>query len=164
MKSLTAGKLLRVVIWMVWLSACAPVTAYTQPNTAVNVPSPTVPAPAATPNTPLPLRPTDIPPTDLPSNSASTEVPGLAPANPSIPVRIDEPQDDAVVQASLLQIKGEANPGTVLSINDEIVLVDSSRKFSAQIQLDEGLNVIEIIASDDQGNQESRYLSITYEP
>lgn len=164
MKSLTTGKLLTVVLWIIWFSACTPVAVQTQPTTEVKISTllDTAPAEILNPTSPSPAAIDH--PTDLPSIPDSTSLPTENPSNPLIPVTIHEPEDDAVVQDSLILIKGEANPGTVLSINDEIVLVDTTRKFIVPIQLEEGLNILEIIASDEQGNQESQYLSITYEP
>ena len=110
--------------------------------------------------------PTADAPTLSPRSTAAFDQP-VIPAEPWIgplSVRINTPQDDAVVSSPLLEISGEADEGIVLSINDEIVLVGKDRSFQVQLQLDEGLNVIEVTASDLSGKQETGYLTLTFDP
>lgn len=78
-------------------------------------------------------------------------------------VIITKPSDNDVVSTSPVRIEGEANPGTVISLNDALVAVDASHKFSVQIPLQSGLNTIEIVASDEQGNQEYGFLTLSLE-
>lgn len=70
------------------------------------------------------------------------------------------PGDELVLPASSVEIAGRANPGTVISFNDRVVVPGDDGMFSLQYRLDDGLNVIEITASDGQGNQDTRYLSL----
>jgi hypothetical protein len=79
-------------------------------------------------------------------------------------IKIDYPEDGAVVDASELEIRGSASTGTVISINDDILYVESGEKFSDIIQLDESANLIEIVASDDIGNEIQLFLTVYYEP
>ncbi len=74
------------------------------------------------------------------------------------------PLDGAVISTQWVEFTGEADPDTVISFNDELVLTGPDRKFSQLMLLDEGPNVIEITASDIQGNQGTIYITITYEP
>ncbi len=79
-------------------------------------------------------------------------------------IKIDYPEDGAVVDASELEIRGSASTGTVITINDDILYVESGEKFSDVIQLDEGANLIEIVASDEIGNEVQLFLTVYYEP
>lgn len=79
-------------------------------------------------------------------------------------VIIKSPADNAVVQVSPVEINGEANPETVISINDVVILVDEKRTFQALIPLQPGENLIEITASDVEGKQDFAYLTLLYEP
>ncbi len=72
--------------------------------------------------------------------------------------------DNTIVKQNTIEIGGTADDGTVISINDTIASVGKSRQFNVKIQLDEGLNVLEITASDPQGNQGTVYLTVTYDP
>jgi hypothetical protein len=78
-------------------------------------------------------------------------------------VVITKPDDNAVLSTSPVMIEGEANPGTVISLNDALVIVDASHKFNVPIPLQNGLNTIEIVASDEQGNQEYGFLTLSLE-
>ena len=59
-------------------------------------------------------------------------------------------------------VSGRAPSGTVLSINDEILVVDQSQAFSVQISLEDGPNLIEIVASDAEGNEVNFMLTVSY--
>ena len=78
-------------------------------------------------------------------------------------VVIESPADNAVVNQSPLEISGQADPQTVLTINDTIVLIEKDRRFSVKVDLVEGINIIEMIASDQDENQEIFYLTVDYE-
>jgi hypothetical protein len=84
---------------------------------------------------------------------------------PSAPVLVIlNPTDNSVVNTEEVTIVGQADAGSVVSANDEMAIAKQDRSFSVKIKLDEGLNVIEISASDPQGNQTTVYLTITYDP
>jgi hypothetical protein len=107
---------------------------------------------------------------------AQTETPGPTPAlsqdsataitavSGPLSVNITSPQDEAVVQAAQVDLIGEADPETVISIDDQFIVVGQERKFSVSLTLDEGPNVIEITASDPAGNEGTTYLTIIYDP
>ncbi len=135
------------------LMACGP----GQPTLA-----PTVPVVPAT------LQPTQISPTTpLPSATAIPAPPTSAVAAPvsgTVALQILSPQDGAVVNTPQIEVRGLAAPDTVVTINDDILIVDASGQFKDTVSLDEGPNLIEIIASDHSGNETSIDLTITYEP
>ena len=97
----------------------------------------------------------DIPPT-----------PTVVSANTSgtLWLQVRSPQDEAVINTPQVDVIGSAPAGAVVSVNDEILLIDDDQQFESTISLDEGPNLIEIIASDDNGNEISLLLTITYEP
>ena len=82
----------------------------------------------------------------------------------SVSLQVLSPQDGAVVNTSQIQVSGVASPGNVVTVNDEIILVGGDGQFQATISLDEGPNLIEVIASDDAGNETSVDLTVTYAP
>jgi hypothetical protein len=59
---------------------------------------------------------------------------------------------------------GSAPAGAVITVNDDILIVGNDQQFKTTISLDEGPNLIEIIASDDNGNEMPILLTVTYEP
>lgn len=95
-------------------------------------------------------------------NNPSDDAPGGAIDGP-LSVVIESPADNTIVNHSPLEITGQADPETVITINDTIILVEEDRRFSVEIALVDGINLIEIIASDQDENQEFFYLTVDYE-
>ena len=79
-------------------------------------------------------------------------------------VRILSPADDEIVDMPSVEVRGEAPEDTVLSINDEILIVSSDQYFSLLVALEEGVNVIEIVASDNEGTEIFFIMTVTYQP
>ncbi len=69
-----------------------------------------------------------------------------------------------MVDSSDLEIRGSASTRTVITINDDILYVESGEKFSDNVELNEGANIIEIVASDDIGNEVQLFLTVYFEP
>lgn len=125
---------------------------------------------------------TPIPPITLPPAGAPTDAsaPGAPPANPTtasggpstgqpsnsgpVSVQVLSPQDGAAVNTAQIEVSGIASAGAVVTVNDNIIIVGADGQFKTTIALDEGPNLIEIIASNDAGSETSVELTITYEP
>ena len=60
-----------------------------------------------------------------------------------------------------LMIQGTTMPGAVVSIDGNLADIDAQGNFGGAVALDEGANEIDVMASDDQGNQISTSLFIT---
>jgi hypothetical protein len=82
----------------------------------------------------------------------------------SLLLKIDEPQDESTVYTSEIEVKGTTTPDAEVSVNGEVVDVDAEGNFSTIVALQEGLNQIEIVASDYEGKKASRILTVTYIP
>jgi hypothetical protein len=52
----------------------------------------------------------------------------------------------------------------VVSVNDAIVIAAGDGSFKATIPLEEGPNLVEVVASDEAGNETWLALTISYEP
>jgi hypothetical protein len=113
--------------------------------------------------TPTAARPVELKPSSTPL-PAQTLPPAGDGFDGPLSVVIFFPADEAVVFTNLLQVSGEADPGTVLEINDFVVVVGADRHFMVEVPLEEGMNIIELTASDDNESEESGYLVVTYEP
>jgi len=82
----------------------------------------------------------------------------------SLWLQVLSPLDEAVINTLQVEVTGSASAGAVISIDEEILIVGVDQQFKTTISLDEGPNLIEIIASDENGNEMSVLLTITYEP
>jgi len=139
------------ILALVLLAACtptptsAPLVNPTAPGVLV-MSTPTVISQDVMPTAPIQPTPTSI-----------SEISGLW-------LQILSPVDEAVVNTSQVDVTGSAPAGTVVTINDEILIVGSDQQFRTTVSLDDGPNLIEIVASDESGNEMSVLLTITYEP
>ena len=95
---------------------------------------------------------------------AASTTPSPTPAA-GLTLSIAEPQDEAVVNSGLLRVVGTTTPDAVVSVNGTILrAIDEYGNFSAVVSLDEGPNLVEVIASDYGGAKVSRVLTVVYVP
>jgi hypothetical protein len=98
-------------------------------------------------------------------DAAATEVlPPLQMGSGDLAVRLLAPHDGEIFEAADILVIGEARPGIVLSVNDSLAVADAQGKFSIPIHLEEGTNLLEIIASNEGGDQISATLVVSYLP
>lgn len=76
---------------------------------------------------------------------------------------ITSPQDNAEVTEPQINLEGSISENAVMTVNDEIYLLDSGN-FSQSLSLQEGANVLQIVVSDDTGNEIDLILTVTYSP
>ena len=77
---------------------------------------------------------------------------------------ITEPADNSIINTDKVEVRGRTIPRAVVSVNGELVEVEQEGNFTTMVVLEEGPNTIEVIASDLEGNEESRILVIIYVP
>lgn len=150
MKNWFLGVCTAVVI-MVAISACQPAIGNSNAN-------------GQNENIGLPADESSQPTAFMPEESIDTPVALEASRADELWMKIDEPQDGAVVNTPQIELKGQATTDTVITINDEILYVESNQEFATMLNLSSGANLYEIIASDIQGNELTLYLTIYYEP
>ena len=94
--------------------------------------------------------------------------PSPSPTPTALSLEITQPEDGAEVSTSPINVTGKTIPGAVVSasIDDtvEIADVDQNGNFTVTVVLEEGLNLIEVIASDQQGNEKYSSVTIFYVP
>ena len=83
---------------------------------------------------------------------------------PEFSLTVTEPTDESIINTDKVEVIGITTPGAVVSINGELVDVNEEGNFTMMVVLEEGPNIIEVIASDLEGNQESHTLVIIYVP
>ena len=136
------------------LTACSPTPTAVSSSPTTNSNNPiTIPA--------TPMSQEVIPTTIIQPTSTAVTAPDTSGI---LWLQVLSPQDEAVVNTPQVDVTGSAPAGAVISINDEILIVGDEGQFKTTVSLDEGPNLIEIIASDDNGNETSLILSVTYEP
>jgi len=79
-------------------------------------------------------------------------------------LEVTEPQNETVVSTSPICVSGSTSPGAEVSVNGELIDVDEQGNFAAMVELEEGPNAIEVIATDYEGNEKSCILAVIYSP
>ena len=74
---------------------------------------------------------------------------------------VTQPADNSVININKVEVRGRTSPGAVVSVNDEITTADTQGIFTNTITLEEGPNIIEVIASDEEGNEARTSLVVT---
>lgn len=123
-------------------------------------PAPT-PAPVRTTAAPTPTaRPTPlITPTPSP---AATPVP--TPAAAPLSLAVASPAAESIVKEGTITVRGKTSPDAVVTVDNKIVDVDENGNFSASVTLTEGINIIEVLASDLTGSAKGQVLTVIYTP
>jgi len=138
------------------LSACGPTTPTVIPGNLSNNPTQRVIPTAAPQGSPV-----------NPTSGAAPIVetsPTVESTTGNLQLQVTSPQDGDTVTTSQVDVIGFASAGSVVSVNDDILVVGDDQQFRSTISLDEGPNLIEVVASDDSGNETSVILTVTYEP
>ena len=77
---------------------------------------------------------------------------------------VTEPENESVVSVSTLPLSGRTGPNAIVSINGRSVVVGRFGYFSSTVPLDEGPNVIDVVATNDDGQTLSTVLAVIYRP
>ena len=79
-------------------------------------------------------------------------------------LQVDSPLGDDVVSNNLLQVSGRASPGASVSVNGRMANRGKEGVFTIDVNLVEGANLVEVIASDLSGAQEDAIFLVVYAP
>jgi hypothetical protein len=120
-------------------------------------------APPPTP-TPRPVTPTPSAPPATPTPTSRTAPVSTTPQFFGLFLEIEGLADENVVRGDTVVARGRTSPAAVLSINGVIVPVDGGGNFQVQLALDPGPNIIEVVASDLNGNEISRVIAVVSLP
>ena len=112
--------------------------------------------------------PTSSIPADAPFGPGTTTVtPGSSSDYPSgfianvFSLKVTQPTDAAVINQGTVIVKGQTVPGATVSVNDEAGKADGSGNFSIPIDLDEGIDAIDVIAVNENGDAAEVLLLVT---
>lgn len=75
---------------------------------------------------------------------------------------VTEPENESIVSVGNLPLSGRTGPNAIVSINGRSVPVDRFGYFSSAVQLEEGPNVIDVVATNDDGRTLSSVLAVIY--
>ena len=125
------------------------------------------PTEPATPRpTPLPVDSTAVSPTPTvaptvePLSVEPTPQPTTRPAS-TIFLEVRSPVDDSQVRSGAVVLSGVVSPGATVSINQGQAIVEEDGKFRGAVDLVPGKNEIQVVATDIQGNQVTKVVTVT---
>jgi hypothetical protein len=98
---------------------------------------------------------------DVPPTLAVSDAPTPA-AN--FKIALDTPRDGDTTNASPLQVTGLTAPNAVVSVNDVVGVASSEGRFSLTVPLQVGPNVLEVIASQPNGQEAFVIVTVLYQP
>lgn len=129
------------------------------PATATPVPAtpkPTTPAPA-------PITPSPAPkPTSSPAVPPAPTPPATQPPVQGVSLKITEPSDETIANLTPVRVAGTTDIDATVSINGNIVEVADDGSFNAMVDLLDGPNVIDVIASNPAGSQSGKTITVIY--
>lgn len=99
-------------------------------------------------------------PPNTPATADSLAVP---PAEP-LALQVLVPQDGSLVTSAQNQLAGTTAPNAVVTVNDEILIAGPDGAFQTTVVLEEGVNLIQVVASDAYGREAFINLAVTYQP
>ena len=77
---------------------------------------------------------------------------------------VTEPEDQSIVSDSQIRLSGRTGPDAITSVNGVSVDVDVLGFFSTIITLDPGPNIIDVVATDNDGSILSTIIAVIYRP
>ena len=77
---------------------------------------------------------------------------------------IAEPEDQSVVSDSNIPLSGQTAPGAVVSVNGVGVEVDERGGFSTTVALEQGPNIIDVVATNPDGRVLSAVIAVIFRP
>ena len=83
--------------------------------------------------------------------------------NGNLWLRLFTPREGDIVTQEVIDVSGQAPVETVISVNDFIFLVTEEGSFTIPVILDEGPNIIELVASNLDGDELALVLTIVYD-
>lgn len=140
----------------------APAETLSAPTLAPPAPAPVVDTPTASP---LPAQPSVPPPTIIIVEAPPTLAVSTTPTPASdFPLSVETPLDGETLRASPWLVIGQTQPNALVSVNDVIGFANAEGRFGLRVTLQEGANVLEVIASNAAGEQVHVILTVLYQP
>jgi hypothetical protein len=121
-----------------------------------------VPQPTTFPDVPIFVPPTpevivpEIPPTLALPNTPTPAAP--------FPLTVTVPRDGETTNTSPLLVSGVTAPSAIVSVNDVVSVANVEGRFDLLVPLQAGPNVLEVIASQADGQQAFAIVTVMYQP
>ncbi len=77
---------------------------------------------------------------------------------------IDPQEEEIIIEEQTIDVVGRTRVDAVVTVNYTLTEPDSGGQFTSTVELEEGPNIIEVIASVASGEQEELILVVIYVP
>jgi len=117
--------------------------------------------------TSIPDVPIFVPPTPVvivPEVPPTLALPNTPTPAANFQITLDTPRDGDTTNASPLPVTGVTVPNAVISVNDVVGVANGEGRFSLLVPLQVGPNVLEVIASQPNGQQAFVIVTVMYQP
>lgn len=81
-----------------------------------------------------------------------------------INLNVNFPANGLTINQSSVTVEGVTLPQAFVFVNENELKADDAGNFSTKVELDEGENIIVIIASDEAGNNSEKEITVIYDP
>ena len=105
----------------------------------------------------------------VPSTATTKAISTTSPTptrSPSISLVLDRPKDEEVVNSKILIVSGKTQSNAVIVVitdsSDDVIAPSSKGNFSTTVNLDDGQNILEIIAIAPNGESVTSKKTVTY--
>ena len=104
--------------------------------------------------------------TDSSGNQESKELSVISLALPPLPflLLITEPQDQSIVSKAVVRLSGRTGPEAIASVNGVSLSVDDLGFFVTMVSLEPGPNIIDVVATNNDGKILSTVIAVIYRP
>lgn len=83
--------------------------------------------------------------------------------NKNIFLEVTEPANNSIVSSSSIPLRGKTVGNTTVFINEQEIKANANGEFSTTVNLDEGENLIYIVAADELGNYIEKEITVILE-
>jgi cytoskeletal protein RodZ len=94
------------------------------------------------------------------TNVNQPEIPTAKPVEQGLTLEITEPKENATYNSPAIKISGKTKANAEVYINDTQTKADSFGNFSVDYNLDEGENLLTIVANDSAGNYAEKEITV----
>lgn len=127
------------------------------PPVITSAPAPTPVRTTAAPTpTPAPARPTP--------GITPAPAPAVTPVAAPLSLTVDSPAAESIVRDRTISVRGKTSPDAVVTVGNKNIEVDENGNFTASVTLTDGVNVIDVLASDLTGSTKGQVLTVIYAP
>jgi hypothetical protein len=118
--------------------------------------------PATIPDVPIFVPPTPV--VIVPEVPPTLAVPSTPTPVANFPLVLAAPREGDIISASPLLVSGVTVPNAIVSVNDVVGMANGEGRFDLSVPLQAGPNVLEVIASQPNGQQTFVIVTVMYQP